>query len=137
MQLSVVFGAHTIKGFADEMITVSRESNVWEMVIGADGEATRVKQNDRSGSVTITLQQSSPSNDFLSAVAAGDELSNSGLFPLSIMDHLGTSLYFAGAAYIEKVPDATYGKSASDRTWVLRTDSLKAFVGGNLSSLPG
>ncbi len=130
-EVSVIFGEVILKGFSDEMISVSRDNSAWEMVVGADGEATRVKQNDRSGTISITLQQSSPSNDQLSGIAASDELSNLGLRPFFLKDNLGTTLYSAASAYIEKVPDASFGKSQSDRTWVLKTDNLLAFLGSN------
>lgn len=132
-ELSVVYGSHIVRGFSEEQVTVTRDNPAFEMVIGADGEATRVKSNDRSGSVTITLQQSSPSNDFLSSIALADELSNTGLLPLLIKDNLGTSLYSAVSAYIEQIPEAAYGKTNNDRVWTIRTDNLIAFVGSNIT----
>jgi hypothetical protein len=113
------------------MVTIERQNPAWEMVVGADGEATRVKSNDRSGRVTITLQQSSPSNDYLSGLAALDELSNTGLVPLYIKDALGTTLVTAATCFVEMVPSAAFGKTANDREWVLITDNLAIFLGGN------
>ena len=130
-EVSVIFGENIIRGFSDSQVTVARDNPAWEMVIGADGEATRVKSNDRSGTITLTLQQSSPSNDDLSLIAAADELSNTGLRPVYIKDNLGTSLFTAVSAYIEQVPEAAYGKTQNDRVWVIKTDNLVANLGGN------
>ena len=130
-EVSVIFGENIIRGFSESQVTVTRDNPAWEMVIGADGEATRVKSNDRSGTITITLQQSSPSNDDLSLIANADELSNAGLRPLYIKDNLGTSLFSAVTAYIEHIPEAAYGKTQNDRVWVIKTDNLIANLGGN------
>lgn len=130
-EVSITLGEFILRGFADEMISVVRDNPAWEMVVGADGEATRVKSNDRSGTITITLQQSSPSNDDLSGLALSDELSNSGLRPFYMRDNLGTSIYTAITCYIEQIPEASYGKSVNDRVWVLKTDNLIGFLGGN------
>lgn len=130
-EVSVIFGEYIIRGFSDSQITVARDNPQYEMVIGADGEATRVKSNDKSGTITITLQQGSPSNDDLSTIALADELSNGGLRPFFMKDNLGTSLFSAVSAYIEQIPEAAYGKTANDRTWIIRTDNLVAFLGSN------
>ena len=130
-EVSVIIGEFIIKGFSDEQITVSRDNPAWELIVGADGEGTRVKSNDRSGTITITLQQSSPSNDDLSTLALSDELSNTGLRPFYMKDSLGTSLFSAITCFVEQIPEAAYGKSANDRVWVLKTDNLIGFLGGN------
>ena len=130
-EVSIIFGEFLIRGFSDSQITVARDNPAYEMVIGADGEATRVKSNDRSGTITITLQQSSPSNDDLSTIALSDELSNTGVRPFFMKDNLGTTIYSAASAFIEKIPDAGFAKTATDRVWVLKTDNLVAFLGSN------
>lgn len=130
-QLSVICGGFIIRGFADTQVTITRTNAAWELVVGADGEATRVKSNDRSGTITFFLQQSSPSNDELSTLALLDELSNTGIFPLLIKDNLGSTVAVADTAFIEKFPDAAFGKTAQNREWVLRTDNLNVFLGGN------
>ena len=98
---------------------------------GATGEATRVKSNDKSGTISITLQQSSPSNDDLSTIALADELSNTGLRPFLMKDNLGTTIYTAPTAFIEKIPAGGFGKTQKDRVWVIKTNNLIAFLGGN------
>lgn len=130
-EVSVIIGEFIIKGFSDDMISVARDNPAWELIVGADGEGTRVKSNDRSGTITLTLQQSSPSNDDLSTLALADELSNTGLRPFYMKDSLGTSLFTAITCFVEQIPEASFGKSASDRVWVLKTDNLIGFLGGN------
>jgi len=130
-EVSVIYGPLILRGFSEDKISIVRDNPAWEMVIGADGESTRVKSNDRSGTITLTLQQSSPSNDDLSTVALADETSNGGLLPLFIKDNLGTTVASAASAYIEQIPEASFGKTQNDRVWVLKTDNLVVFLGGN------
>jgi hypothetical protein len=130
-EVSVIYGPLIIRGFSEDKISVVRDNPAWELVVGADGESTRVKSNDLSGTITLTLQQSSPSNDELSAQFNADQLSNAGLLPLYIKDNLGSTVISAATAYIEQIPEATYGKTQNDRVWTLRTDNLLVFLGGN------
>jgi hypothetical protein len=130
-EVSVIVGEFIIAGFSEDQITVVRDNPAWEMVVGAGGEGTRVKSNDKSGTITITLQQASPSNDNLSSLALLDELSNTGLRPFFLKDNLGTTVYSAATVYVEQIPEAAFGKTQNDRVWTLKTDSLIQFLGSN------
>lgn len=131
--VTVSYGGNDINGFADgTFVTVTRNSDIFTLTVGSDGEATRTKSNDRSGRIEIVLQQSSPSNDILSAIAVADELSNSGVNPIQVKDNNGTSLASGESAWIVKRPDSPYGKETDNRTWILETNCLDHFVGGNL-----
>jgi hypothetical protein len=46
-------------------------------------------------------------------------------------DSLGTTIYSAISCFVEQIPEASYGKSATDRVWVIKTDALLGFLGGN------
>ena len=135
-ELSIIAGPYILRGFSDSLVTVARTNAAYEMVVGADGEATRVKSNDRSGTITVSLQQSSPSNDELSTLCALDETGNAGLFPLLIKDNLGTTLCTADTCFVEKFPDAAFAKTTQTREWIIRTDTLMMFIGGNNVSTP-
>ena len=131
-QTSLIFGAKIISGFADgTYITVERNEQLFNLKVGVDGEATRAKSNNLSGKVTFVLMQSAQSNDDLSAIALADELSNSGVLPLLAKDGSGTSIFSALTAWLQKFPNAEFAKEASTRTWVIETDNLQMFIGGN------
>lgn len=131
-QVLLTFNGYNISGFADgTFVNVARDEDMWSLQMGTDGEGTRSKSNNRSGTVSFTLMQSSDSNDILSGFAAADELSNSGMGPLLVKDNSGRSLYAAENAWIQKLPDSEFGREATSREWVLRTDHLQSFVGGN------
>jgi hypothetical protein len=131
---SVIVGAKIMSGFSDgSFIRVERNEQAWNLKVGVDGEGTRAKSNNLSGKVTITLMQSSSSNDDLSAFAAADELSNSGAVPLLVKDVSGTTVCSAVTAWVMKYPDTEFGKEVLTRAWVLETDELLMLVGGENS----
>ena len=132
-QISVVIGGHIVSGYADgTFVKVMRNEDAFTTVIGADGEVTRVKTNNKSGRIEVTIQQSSASNDVFSAYAAADELSNSGIVPALVKDLVGRSLATAARVWVVKQPEAEMAKGMSNRTWVFETDELIQFTGGNV-----
>lgn len=131
-QVAVTVGGKILSGFADgTFIKVERNEQAFNQKVGVDGEGTRAKSNNKSGKVTITLMQSSSSNDDLSAFAAADELSNTGAVPLSVRDQSGRTVVAALTAWVQKIADAEFAKEVMTRVWVFESDELNIFVGGN------
>lgn len=134
-QVVISIGGVPISGFSDgTFLEIDRNDPTWNMVVGADGLVTRSKTNNYSGTMTLTLKQSSPSNDYLSGVLALDELSNAGVVPVLVKDLSGNSIYFSANAWINKYPDSAFGKDISDRQWEFSLDSVDVFVGSNANS---
>ena len=130
--VSVIYGGKIITGFADgTFITAERNEQAYTLKVGVDGEGARARNNNKSGKVSIVLMQTSSSNDDLSGFALADELGNAGVAPLYIKDHNGTTLVTALSAWIQKMPNMEDGKEIQNRTWVIETDELNMFVGGN------
>jgi len=131
-QVIIIIGGNTMTGFADgTFVIVARNEDGWSLQIGTDGEGTRSKSNNKSGTVTFTLMQSSDSNQILSALAALDELSNAGAVPIMVKDNSGESLYIAETAWIRKYADSEFAREAGPREWVLETDVLVPNIAGN------
>ncbi len=131
-QVIVIVDGSQMSGFAEgTFVKVGRHEDAWSLQIGADGEGTRSKSNNKSGTITFTLMQSSDSNVILSALAQLDELSNAGAVAVMVKDNSGSSLYVAEQAWIKKVADSEFGKEAGHREWVLETNILICNVGGN------
>lgn len=130
--VSVIIGGKIMSGFADgTFVTVERNEQAFNLKVGVDGEGTRAKSNNKSGKITIVLMQSSPSNDDLSAIAAADELTGAGIVPSLVKDNSGTSLATALTSWVQKYSNNEYGKEVTTRTWIMETDELQTFVGGN------
>lgn len=124
-----------ISGYSDgTFLEIDRNEPTWNTVVGADGLVTRGKTNNFSGTLTVTLKQSSPSNDILSGIMALDEVSNTGVFPVLVKDLSGDSIYFAGSAWINQYANSTFDKAITDRQWSITLAQADIFVGSNSES---
>lgn len=131
-QVSVIFAGIPVEGYADgTFIVAARDNPSFNKMVGSDGEGARAKSNDTGGSVTLTLMQTSISNDALSALALLDETTGDGVGPLLIKDGLGRTLIQAESAWLEKPADAEFAREISNREWVIQSDNLQIFDGGN------
>jgi len=132
--VSMFFGAIEMQGFAqDAAISVEHDEDDWTLAVGVDGEGTRSKTSNASATITVSLMQSSPVNDLLSAARELDRLTPSGTGGQSLLikDGSGSSLYAAETAWIQKAPSAELNREATTREWVFRTDNLVALHGSN------
>lgn len=130
VKLSV--GGIPVSGYADgTFIEFERTTDSFEKSTGADGKTTRVAKNDRSGTCTITLQQSSPTNDQFTALAAIDERTKRGVVPIACKDLMGTSNHFSATGWIRKPAKGTFSKSVENTVWIIDMADYIPGVGGN------
>jgi len=131
--IALTVGGVPITGFADgTFVLVERANDSFTKVVGADGETSRAKSQDRSGRITITLAQTSNSNDYLSSVMKRDEEFNAGVVPIQAKDVTGASTVFSGSGWVVKPPNVEYGKEINNREWMFDCADLTMFVGGNV-----
>jgi hypothetical protein len=123
-EVVITFGAVPIDGYADgTFVEVAPSGEAFTRHVGADGEVSRSKSNDNTHNVTVTLKQSSLSNEYLSVCNKADRLTGHAMLPLSITDLNGGTLYFWAEAWVE-VPSWSFGKEQSDRAWVFHTGQI-------------
>jgi len=123
-----------ISGFADgTFVEVDRAEDLVTKDVGADGEVGAVISADRSGTITVTLQAVSASNDFLSGLMLPTELT--GLlytFPVQVVDASGRTVVIAPECWVKKAPKVDFAKDKGTRQWVLETGNIKwDVIGGN------
>ena len=125
--VSVVFLGKPITGFHDgTFVSAVRTGDAGAIHKGADGKGTVVWNADKSGTVTITLAQSSPSNKDLS-IAAATRASG----PIMIKDTKGASYTVGDLAIVGTLPTVEDGQDLSARVWVLQVDNLTIYEAGN------
>jgi len=133
--VSLIVGGKIISGFSDgTSINVMRNEQSWTLKVGVDGEGTRAKNNNKSGKFEIELMQSSSSNDDLSGFLTADELSGSGAVPIYLRDNNGTTLASCLTGWVQKWPDSQFAKEVGPRKWIMETNELNIFVGGEVSA---
>jgi hypothetical protein len=131
-KVQLAIGPHIVTGYADgTFIQVDRNADQFAVVVGADGEAARSASADKSGTVTVTLMQTSASNDFLSLALSTDEQTNLNTMPLLLKDISGRTLVQAAEGWVKKYATIELGKEIVSREWVFETGELLITEGGN------
>jgi hypothetical protein len=130
----ITVGAAIITGLAeDTFVSVEEVGDGVTSVSGADGEVARSMSADRRARLTLTLQQTSPSNNALSELLQIDRASGgNGVFSVSVTDLRGFSIMTSSEAWVVKAPTLEYAATVGTREWVIECASSIFFVGGNL-----
>lgn len=130
-QAIVIFGG-PMSGFAeDTAVSVEMNEDLFTLQMGVDGKGTRSRTSNNSARITVSLMQTSVANDILSGIAAVDRASGLGIIPLTVKDGSGRTLFAAESAWITRIPTVTLGREAGAVEWVLETDNIVSYVGGN------
>lgn len=131
----VTFGGAQISGYADgTFISIERNSDTFETVSGADGAVSRAKINDKTGTLTLTLKQTSPSNAILSALHKVDEDTGNGVVPCTIKDLSGDTEHISAFAWVQKPATWEAGKTINNTPWVIALAEYEPNIGGNFPS---
>lgn len=126
--------AHIMSGFSeDSIVQIERSAETFTMYTGADNTSTRIYNANTSAKLSISLQQTSTSNDILTSIYLNDAATrnSSGLFSIHVKDNSGRSDYFSDDAYIGVVPNSNFNNSMQVRDWVIHAHNLQTFIGGN------
>ena len=131
-RVELIIGGVPMRGYADgTFINAERTSDAFTTNVGADGEVSRTHSADKTGKVTLTLQQTSDSNDVLSALQIADETTLLGQFVILLKDTNGRTLAESPCAWIDKIASSEFSNELSDREWVISCSELIIFVGGS------
>lgn len=128
----VIWGGQPLTGYVDgSFVKVAQAGDAFTKYVGADGEVSRVASADESGQISVTLKQTSGSNDYLSSEHRTDRRLLTGGKPLIVEDTSGRTLHSCAEAWIVKMPDDEKGKEINGVEWVFDCEKLDSFIGGN------
>jgi Protein of unknown function (DUF3277) len=105
-KVSVIADGVFITGYHDgSVIKVEKNEDDVTPHVGADGEVTYAESADQTGTITLTLKQTSASLPFLRQLRKSKKI-----FPIQIVDN-NTNAYRVGGseARILKMPDREWG----------------------------
>ena len=125
---------HVVSGYMeDSNITVERGSDSYEKHTGIDNKTSRIYKADKSGMITLSLAQTSVSNDVLDLLQRNDAAArnSSGLFSITVKDASGRSVYHSLEAWVGVVPNSTFGSGMQGREWQIQAAEMTSFIGGN------
>lgn len=125
---------HEVNGFAEgTFISIEPQTDRFTAVYGARGESYRAHDPVKAFNVTLTLSQTSHSNDVMTYLLQNDRETLDGTFTITIKDSSGTTLYTERCAYIGTEPSQSFsgGGSIEDREWMVHMPSPDYVIGGN------
>jgi hypothetical protein len=128
--VSVIAGGKILGGWGEgTYIEAERDEDSWMKKTGVDGEVSRAKNKNRGGKVTLTLMQTSPSNDILSAFQQADEQAGTGVFTIVVRDANGATLLSAADAWVKKPPKLVFAKEVQAWQWTIDIGTFAFLVG--------
>lgn len=149
--VSFTIAGTNISGFGQsgEFISIERETPLFDHRRSMDGAVEIVSKQHSTYLLTLTLAQSSQSNEYLDAlqkfqqkrnkkVTASNLVNNLygnvssliGKLPLIIKNSHGNAFFFATDFWIEKLPKVSYGSDLTDRTWQMRCFNALHVIAG-------
>lgn len=118
--VTVLIAAKTIKGYSkDSLISVEPDKAYVTTKRAADGYISRQLNKTGLFKMTISLAQTSDSNDFLGIIMNTDRVLGDSIFPVLINDHSTGSVIFALNAWITKQPAIKFTSGIETREWEL------------------
>lgn len=128
--VSISFGGYPLAGW--DSITISRNAPSFVTVRGIRGKHTRIPSGDTSATITVSILQTSPSNDVLSEVHALDLQYGTGRLALTLKDSSGKSVFSSDEGYIVAYPEVVFSGGFEYRSWTIYCQTTKSYVvGGN------
>jgi hypothetical protein len=142
--VKLYIGGQRVYGYApDTKISMSRNGDNIMNTTGVDGESSAALNRDRSGIMTVSLQQTSGFNDYLMAWQRQADSTGVVWFPVLLEGDQGASI--ASFGNISKQPDFAYGSEINSYDWEIfihdmwyapsTATGLAGAVGGLLGAL--
>ena len=125
--VETIINGRTLSAYgAEPHIAAARnEENEFDTVVGVNGDFTYVKNNDKSGSVSINLKQLSQDSIYLSSLAEAEAI-----FTIVVRhkNEALTEIINIVQGIVMTRPRLEFNKSDTDRLWVLGAGSLSETV---------
>jgi len=126
--VKIAWAGHTFLGLApDSFIEIAPNTDETDEEVGADSGTAISMSPDFGGTVTIKLQQNSPSNQRLSAIVNAQKLSGRLVSTnMTIKDPSGSVIALLFDAHIKTSPTMTRGNTAtgSSHDWVFYVQDM-------------
>lgn len=127
---------HQVTGFVETGSFLSFERSVDRatLVSSVDGNhSARVLRRNKAGTITLSLMQTSESNDILSRIGVLDEEahSNKYLFSILIRDTSGRTVMSASQAFLGNDPVVSFSDGVETYDWTITVAQLDKHIGGN------
>lgn len=130
-QCIFTLGGIEIKGYAPGSKIQATFPELFNMVVGLDGEVARGKTNNKTSQWKVSLLQTSVSNDVLQALYDADDQAPGGtIFPLFYKNLNGTTLIMAATAWIVGLPEHSVAAEVGTNEWTVQCGETITVLGG-------
>lgn len=118
-------------GVSDEGITIEMAGDKNTMTIGADGEGMHSLHADKSGTVTVNLLKTSPTNAKLMALYQAQTLATSlhGQNVITITNPQTGDVTTCRRCAFKKLPNNVYAKDGGINAWVFDAIKIDTLLG--------
>lgn len=134
-KFNVLFGSPApipIKGFPNgSFFSVNYNVDTYESELGCEAEVAISKTSDLRATVTLKLQQSSPSNVYLSICHLMNQ-TNFRFRTFTVADLNGTSFVYSNKVYIKQVANIEMGSEVTEREWKFELLDAMIIPGGGI-----
>ena len=122
-----------IGGFAEgTFVEVEMSEDAFTSYVGSTGEVCHTRSHNRTAKITLTLMQTSRSNDVLSSLALADRHLGNVVGPFSVVDGNGSMICSSAECRIAKFPKMERGKESATVVWEFMAADMEMFLGGNI-----
>lgn len=125
--VAIVVGTQPVTGVkSGTFVEVDRAVDMAELDVGSDGEVTLIINPNQSGTMKLTVQQSSPINDYLSTLSQQLQAKNlsAAVVPFTLNDKNGNTICSAQQAVVKKPAKVTFADKTEGWEWTLLTGYL-------------
>lgn len=114
-----------------ERITIKRSGPMYKFIKGIRNKHTRVRDSDTSAVITISVIQTSQTNEVFSEILRQDYVEQTGRFNLLLKDLSGNSLFSSSEAYLSGFPSVTYEDDITFNEWEIICQTTNNYEIGN------
>ncbi|WP_019997254.1 phage structural protein [Aureimonas ureilytica] len=130
LQTTVTVDGRKADGFwdGDDSISVTEGADIGTGLVGADGSSIFSQSADRSATIALRLQHTSPVHALLMRKLARQREGVIEGFPVTIIDRGSGEGGATDQAFIQQAPEVQKGTAATVREWQLWTGDWRAEI---------
>ena len=120
-----------------ESIKEGQSAPAWSVKPTGMGKLVRVYNPDRSGTMTLTVDQESATHQTLIAIAEADRLTRNQVFPMLWEDKASGMTTFYLNAFIASEPEEARGTESNTFPWVFHFESKQVIPSAGTKNIVG
>lgn len=127
--------SHIVGGLSkDSLVSIEYPEAIWSEKTLNNGETVRTHSKDNTLRMTIHLDQTSASNDYLSAISKYDDKDDTGLdgiFTCTFADKSSRTYAYSAECFVKRPMSYEFGSDTSVRDWIIVLTNADQYLGGS------